>query len=82
MEVSPVQAAVHIETIGPFCPKCDSLIESCLGELRGVTKVSSTYSIGLTSVLIDLDQVDTGALTDEIRRCGFDAHAIVTRPLN
>ena len=81
MEVPQMQAAVHIETTGPFCPKCDSLIESSLGALPGVVDVRAHFTSGLTSVLIDLDEVDAGALADEIRKCGFTARSMVLRPL-
>ena len=76
-----MQAAVHIETTGPFCSKCDSLIESTLGAMPGVGAVKAHYTSGLTSVLIDLDEVDTGALADGIRKCGFNARSMVLRPL-
>jgi hypothetical protein len=76
-----MQAAVHIDTAGPFCSKCDSLIESTLGALPGVSDVRAHYTSGLTSVLIDLDEIDTGALADGIRECGFTARSMVLRPL-
>jgi copper chaperone CopZ len=77
----PMQTAVHIETSGPFCPKCDSLIESALGGLPGVSRVRADFRTGLTSVLIDQGEVDAGRLADQIRRCGFKAHEVVVRPL-
>jgi hypothetical protein len=76
-----MQAAVHIETAGRFYPESDALIESSLGALPGVSAVRSHSASGLTSVLIDLDEVDTGALADEIRKCGFTARSMVMRPL-
>jgi copper chaperone CopZ len=76
-----MQAAVHIETIGPFCPKCDSLIESTLRALPGVSNVRSNFAVGLTSATIEVDEIDPGALTGGIRECGFDAHTMAVRPL-
>ncbi len=76
-----MHAAVHIQTVGPYGPENDKRIEADLKRLPGVDAVRSDWSTGLTSVLFDMDVVDTGAIAEHIRECGFEAHKMIMRPL-
>ena len=64
---------VVLETTGMHCQSCSMLIEMSVGDLDGVSNVSSDYATGRTEVTYDSEKVDVDAILVEIEKAGYAA---------
>jgi copper chaperone CopZ len=66
----------RIKTSGTHCPSCTMLIELTVGELDGVTEVTSDHGGETTTVEYDPAKTSPKAVAEAIRTAGYGAEII------
>lgn len=62
-----------LQTSGMHCRSCSMLVDMTVGELAGVSEVSTDHASGETIVTFDPDTVSLEAIIEAIRGAGYDA---------
>ena len=66
-------STVRLSTTGMHCGSCAMLIDLTLGELEGVTEVSTDYTTGASQVTFDPEVVSVDDLVTAVRSAGYEA---------
>jgi len=63
----------HLSTTGLHCRSCSMLVDMTVGELDGVSEVTTDHATGETVVSFDPDSVTVDSIIGAIRSVGYDA---------
>jgi copper chaperone len=63
----------RLSTSGMHCRSCSMLVDMTVGELDGVSDVTTDHATGETVVNYDSDQVTVESIIGAIRSVGYDA---------
>jgi copper chaperone len=63
----------RLSTSGMHCRSCSMLVDMTVGELDGVSDVTTDHATGETIVSFDSDQVSVESIIGAIRSVGYDA---------
>lgn len=64
---------ITLATTGMHCGSCAMLIDMTLGDVEGVSAVSTDYGTGMCEVTIDPDVVGVDEILAAVRAMGYDA---------
>jgi copper chaperone len=64
---------VHLSTTGMHCRSCSMLVDMTVGELDGVSEVTTDHASGETVVTFDEDTTQVDTIIGAIRSVGYDA---------
>jgi len=67
----------RLNTSGMHCRSCSMLVDMTVGELDGVSDVTTDHATGETIVSFDSEQVTVGSIIGAIRSVGYDAEVSV-----
>lgn len=63
----------RLNTTGMHCGSCAMLIDLTLGDMEGVSEVTTDYATGVSAVTFDPDIVSVDDLIGAVRTAGYDA---------
>jgi copper chaperone CopZ len=63
----------RLATTGLHCRSCSMLVDMTVGDLDGVSDVSTDHASGETVVTFDTDVLDVESIIGAIRSVGYDA---------
>jgi copper chaperone CopZ len=63
----------RLNTTGLHCRSCSMLVDMTVGDLDGVTEVTTDHATGETVVDFDPQSVSVDAIIEAIRSVGYDA---------
>lgn len=63
----------RLATTGLHCRSCSMLVDMTVGDLDGVSDVSTDHASGETVVTFDSDVLDVESIIGAIRSVGYDA---------
>lgn len=66
----------RLNTTGLHCRSCSMLVDMTVGELEGVSQVTTDHATGETVVAFDSEHVDVESIIAAIRSVGYDAEVV------
>jgi copper chaperone len=70
------ETTARLNTTGMHCRSCSMLVDMTVGELEGISAVTTDHATGETVVSFDADVVTVDTIIGAIRSVGYDADAV------
>jgi len=71
------ETTTRLNTTGMHCRSCSMLVDMTVGEMDGVSAVTTDHATGETVVTFDTDVLDVDAIIGAIRSVGYDADVVI-----
>ena len=71
------ETTARLNTTGMHCRSCSMLVDMTVGELDGVSAVTTDHATGETVVTFDTDVLDVDTIIGAIRSVGYDAEVVI-----
>jgi len=70
------ETTAHLATTGLHCRSCSMLVDMTVGELEGVSQVTTDHATGETVVTFDSDAIAVESIIGAIQSVGYDAEVV------